>query len=128
MTTTTQIDLVINKLTKEQYESITPNPTELYLITDDIGITSSDIITALGYTPTQKLVVTNGALTQSGGILTWTITNAIGSTGVGVQVYEVSTGEMIMPDSITVTASTVTIKILSASNADASTFRAVIQG
>ena len=51
MTTTRQIDLVINKLTKAQYEGTTPNADEFYVLTDDIGITSADIISALGYTP-----------------------------------------------------------------------------
>ena len=51
MTTTRQIDLVINKLTKAQYQSTTPNADEFYVLTDDIGITSADIINALGYTP-----------------------------------------------------------------------------
>ena len=49
--------LVINKLTKQQYDSIvTPNESELYLITDDVGITDTDIIAALGYTPQEELV------------------------------------------------------------------------
>lgn len=40
-------NLVINKLTKVQYESITPSDTEIYLITDDIGITASDLMRLL---------------------------------------------------------------------------------
>ena len=52
MSTTTQVsDLKINKMTSAQYATITPSPTELYFITDDNGITSSDITNALGYTP-----------------------------------------------------------------------------
>lgn len=46
-----QIDLTINKMTKAQYNAITPNADEIYLITDDNGLTQSDITTALGYTP-----------------------------------------------------------------------------
>lgn len=126
-TQTTVSDLKINKLTSAQYATITPSATELYFITDDSGITSSDITTALGYTPTQKIVETNGALTQSGGVCTWTISQSIG-TGVLVKVYLVSTGEEVIPDSITVTSSTAVIKILSTSNISAGTYRAVIQG
>lgn len=48
---TRQINLVINKLTKAQYEGTTKNADELYITTDDVGLTSSDITTALGYTP-----------------------------------------------------------------------------
>lgn len=126
-TTTTVSDLKINKMTSAQYATITPSATELYFITDDSGITSSDVTDALGYTPVKKIVETNGALTQSGGICTWSISQSIG-TGVQVKTYLVSTGEEIMPDSITVTSTTVTIKILSASNISAETYRAVIQG
>lgn len=44
-------NLIINKLTKAQYESITnPDPTQLYFITDEV-ISSADVISALGYTP-----------------------------------------------------------------------------
>ena len=51
MTTETTVqDLKINKLTKAQFNTITPSDTELYMVTDDV-IASSDVITALGYTP-----------------------------------------------------------------------------
>lgn len=68
--------LVINKLTKQQYDSIvTPNESELYLITDDVGITDTDIIAALGYTPQEELVsgtniktINNTSLLGSGNI------------------------------------------------------------
>lgn len=44
-------NLIINKLTKAQYESIAnPDPTQLYFITDEV-ISSADVISALGYTP-----------------------------------------------------------------------------
>lgn len=40
----TQVNnLIINKMTKAQYNNITPSATELYFITDDIGITAEDI-------------------------------------------------------------------------------------
>ena len=52
MTQDTDIkNLIINKLTKAQYESIAnPDPTQLYFITDEV-ISSADVINALGYTP-----------------------------------------------------------------------------
>lgn len=44
-------NLIINKLTKAQYESIAnPDPAQLYFITDEV-ISSSDVVNALGYTP-----------------------------------------------------------------------------
>lgn len=126
-TQTTVSDLKINKLTSAQYATITPSATELYFITDDSGITSSDVTDALGYTPVKKIVETNGSLTQSGGVCTWSISQSIG-TGVSVKVYLVSTGEEIIPNSITVTSSTAVITILSTSNITSGTYRAVIQG
>ena len=47
-------NLIINKLTKAQYDTITPSTTELYFVTDDSGITSADIIDALGYIPLHR--------------------------------------------------------------------------
>lgn len=46
-------NLIINKLTKEQYDNIqSPSPTELYFVTGgDTTITDEDIVAALGYTP-----------------------------------------------------------------------------
>lgn len=43
-------NLIINKLTKQQFEGITPSDTELYMVTDEV-ISSVDVINALGYTP-----------------------------------------------------------------------------
>lgn len=57
---TRQIDLILNKLLKAQYEGTTPNADELYLATDDAGITSADVINALGYTPYNGTANPNG--------------------------------------------------------------------
>ena len=43
-------NLIINTMTQAQYATITPSETELYMVTDGV-ISSSDVITALGYTP-----------------------------------------------------------------------------
>ena len=45
------VDLVLNLLRKNQYTGTTPSDDELYLVTDDVGITSGDVTNALGYTP-----------------------------------------------------------------------------
>ena len=50
-TSATVSNLIINKVTSAEYATITPSDTELYFITDDSGITSTDITNALGYTP-----------------------------------------------------------------------------
>lgn len=49
-TDTTVSNLIINTMTAAQYATITPSNTELYMITDE-AISSSDVTTALGYTP-----------------------------------------------------------------------------
>jgi len=128
MATETQVEnLKINKLTKAQYATITPSATELYFVTDDSGITSSDVTTALGYTPNKTVTETNTALTVSGGLCTWTISQTLG-TNVTVNVYRVSNGEKIIPNNITITSSACEIQFLSTSNIAANTYRAVIQG
>lgn len=45
------VDLVLNLLRKDQYAAADENPDELYLVTDDAGITGADIVNALGYVP-----------------------------------------------------------------------------
>ena len=69
-------NLIINKLTRAQYESIaTPDPTQLYFITDEV-ISSADVIAALGYTPYNA---TNPAGYISG-ITSSDVTTALGYT------------------------------------------------
>lgn len=126
-TQTTVSDLKINKLTSAQYATITPSNTELYFITDDSGITSADVTNALGYTPNKKVTATSPALTQSGGVLTWTITHSLGAD-VNVTIRLTSTGEVIIPNGITQNSNNTVVTILSASNATAGTYTATIEG
>lgn len=68
MTTTTDVSqLVIHKLTKQQYEGLTPNPNELYMVTDE-DISYNDL-TDKPTIPTTTDSVTSGstaALTSGG--------------------------------------------------------------
>ena len=73
------------------------------------------------------LAVNNTALTQSGGVCTWTITNTLNNADVICSVREVSTGEEVYCN-ITYATSTITIKINSSTNIAAGTYRAVIIG
>lgn len=82
---------------------------------------------ALGYTPTKKFSTNNPALTSSSGVCTWSIANNIGSADVIVQVFEVSTNTEVLTE-VTITSSTITIKMNSASNISANTYKAVIIG
>ena len=76
---------------------------------------------------TKKLTATNGALTASGGVCTWTITNSLSTADVIVSVYEVSTGDEVMC-AVTVASGAITVKINSTSNISANTYKAVIIG
>ena len=76
---------------------------------------------------TITLTQTNPALTQSGGVCTWTITNSFNNPYVIGNVREESTGEEIYCN-IVYTLNNITIKINSTSNIAAGTYRAVIIG
>lgn len=69
----------------------------------------------------------NPALTASGGVCTWTITNTLNNADVIARVIEVSTGKRIWVEE-TYTASTITLKMNSSTNITAGTYRAVIIG
>lgn len=73
------------------------------------------------------LAVNNPALTASGGLCTWTITNTLNNADVICSLREVSTGEEVYVN-MTYTASTITIKINSSSDISAGTYRAVVIG
>lgn len=73
------------------------------------------------------LAVNNTALTQSGGVCTWTIANTLNNADVICSVREVSSGEEVGVN-VTYTASNIVIKINSSTNIAAGTYRAVIIG
>lgn len=68
---------------------------------------------------------TNPALTQSGGVCTWTISST--PTNALVSVYEVSSGNLVYTE-VTLGSGSITIKMNSASNISAGTYKAVIIG
>lgn len=75
----------------------------------------------------KKITAINGALTASNGVCTWSITNTLNTPDVIVRVYEIVSGEEVIP-AVVATSSTVTIKINSTSTIAASTYKAVIIG
>lgn len=98
----------------------------------DTGTNDTKIVTPLKLATlvqgmAKKFATNNTALTASGGVCTWNITNSLGTADVGVHVYEVSTGDEVMT-SVTVASGTITIKINSASDIAADTYRAVVIG
>lgn len=50
--------LVINQLTKSQYDGLTPNPNELYLVTDEEGVFWSQVATSVSSSSTDSQVPT----------------------------------------------------------------------
>ena len=71
---------------------------------------------------------TNPALTATSGLCTWTVTHNLNNSNISVSVYEVSSGEKVMYDCAITSANVVTIKILSAANIAADTYKVVILG
>ena len=80
MTTTTNVQQVkVNKVTQAQYDSMTKNDNEFYVIVDKEyleGITSADVTTALGYTPISA--VTSSMVTSALGYTPYNSTNPAG--------------------------------------------------
>ena len=82
-----------------------------------------------------KYTATNGALTASGGAFTWSIpasTHGVSNVGIIVQLYQVSTGEMVIAD-VTVNQSNYNVTITindttSAGSLASGTYRVVIFG
>ena len=77
--------------------------------------------------PINKIAVLNPALTPSGDIATWTISNTLGTRDVIIRVYNNSTSDTVAVNS-NVTASTITLTFNANVNVPAETYKAVIIG
>lgn len=93
----------------------------------DTALASEKAVATALATKASKLTAQNGALTPSGGVCTWEITNSLATADVVVKLYEVSTGAEVIAD-VLVSASKVTVKMNSASTIAADTYKAVIIG
>lgn len=78
-------------------------------------------------TKADAFAVTNPALTVSGGVCTWSITNSIGTKNVQVSYYRESDGVEIKTYT-KVTTSTITASFNSTADISAGTYRAVVVG
>lgn len=78
--------------------------------------------------PINKITATNGALTATDNVVTWTISNSLATPQVFIRVYETATGNTVEVDS-TVTLSTITLKLYTDNTTvSAGTYTAVILG
>ena len=91
----------------------------------DITLASTDLTDSSSLA--RKVVVASPALTPSGGLCTWTITNSLSNADAMVQLKETATNEVVIAD-VVVTASTITVKIVSTATISAGAYRATIIG
>jgi hypothetical protein len=127
------------------------------------GITSTDVINALGYTPyngttnpnsfitgiawgeitgtitdqtdlknaldskVTKFSTVNPALTSASNIVTWTISNSIGSKKVDVCIYEINSAIRVLAD-VYPSDSTIIVKMIGNDDIEAGTYEAVVIG
>ena len=74
-----------------------------------------------------KFTASNGALTATGGVCTWTVSNTLGSADVTVLVYRASDGKQVMTETV-VGAENIVIKFNSATDIAADTYNVVVIG
>ena len=74
-----------------------------------------------------KFAASNGALTASAGVCTWTISNSLGTADVTVLVYRAADGVQVLTET-DIASDNIVIKFNSADDIAASTYRAVVIG
>lgn len=77
---------------------------------------------------TDKYSENNPALTTSSGLCTWTVTHNLDTTDVTVSIKEISTSEFVIADVVITSANAISIKIVSASDISADTYRVTVVG
>lgn len=101
--------------------------TEVNTGTDDQRIVTPLKLATYTSGMTKKITANNGALTSSGGVCTWTISNTLATADVIVQIFEISTNTQVLAE-VSATASTITVKMNSTSDIAANSYKAVIIG
>lgn len=94
------------------------------------GISSSDVITALGFTPVKKYATNNPSLTVTNNYGTWTINTGISSSDLNVNFYDITNdGNSVIYPSYNVNNGVVTAWFYSTSNnISADKIRVVVTG
>lgn len=122
-------DNTISDLTTSNFKSGTITTSVSSSSTNGEIPTALAVNTAIGDAILNKNYTENNpALTASSGVCTWVVTHNLNTSFVGIHVYEVSGGEEVMFDRSIDSANQVTVKILSASNISAGTYKVVILG
>ena len=136
----TQFELIgteIGDLTNNKMNGIQVNDTDVTQTNHKVNFkagsnvtlsVSGNEITVNATSSSKKYSVTNPALTQSGGIATWTVTHSLNTTDVIVQIFVVDTKEMILTDTVVTDANTVTVSFVTSSNISAGVYKVVVMG
>jgi hypothetical protein len=77
---------------------------------------------------TTKYAENNGSLTPASGIVTWTVSHALNTTDVTVQMRDTSTNAVVEADIVITNANTVTIAWNSSTTVSADSYRVVVTG
>lgn len=91
------------------------------------GITSSDVTTALGYTPANTYSTTNPALTSSNDVCSWAVTHNLGDN-VEIHVYNSTTKKEVLANVALTSSSVATIELFSTSDLASGAFKVVVIG
>ena len=120
--TQAQLDAINSGATSTNIGQIATNTSSISTINGQISTINTTLAGKTG-----KLTVPNPALTASGGVCTWSITNSFATNEVNVMIFRISDGVQVMTE-IDAAASTIAVKFNSTSNIAANTYRAVIIG
>lgn len=99
----------------DMFIALSPEPAWAYIPSGDDG-------------NAYKYTASNPALTASGGICTWTVNHGKNNKYPLVQLYEISTGEMVIADVAAVSASQLKVLINSAANIAAGAYQIIVIG
>jgi hypothetical protein len=77
---------------------------------------------------TTKYAENNGSLSATGGIVTWTVSHALNTTDVTVQMRDTSSNAVVEADIVITNANTVTIAWNSSTTVSADSYRVVVTG
>ena len=93
----------------------------------DTALASEKAVAAAVAALPHKFAASNDALTQAGGVCTWTIANALGTADVDVFIYRAADGVQVMTE-VDVAANNIVVKFNSATDIAKDAYKAVVLG